>query len=714
MLEKGKGPYIEKLRIIQIAESDFNFVLGLLWGKRLGKQCQTEKLLEPSQYATRGQICNSAALTTCLYFDIHRQTREPAAAVMLDAVACFDRHLHALSIPVTMKYGMPKAAALFLYNALRSLKFKVNTAHGVSDASFAVLDNPSRPLQGFGQGLGEAAGAHVITQDVSNKPLTLYHPAATLHHPARLIPPVKQQKSLFMDDTTLYINLAGLTTRLMNIHGWSPMTAVEEAMRHLVKTYSGYLWTTGGKLALEKCYWYLLKFTRRKTGVYSLLPVKDSAFQMTLTEEGDGGTCVTIPQLEPSDARRGLGITGSPDGKSVGQRAVLLSKAASWAFSIRASHLNAADIWLAYTAVLWPGLTYPLAVSSLSVTDLKLIQQKISKIIRNSIHLNKSFPDALFYGVKRYGGIGVVPLVVQQCFLKLMIFLKHVRLHDDVGKQLLISIGYTQLEVGSPDQFFRLPFIRYKHLITNTWTTHLWEFLSLADIQLWHAISEPVWTPPLQRDHDSYLVDIILASDFSNSEQRILNEWRMYLNLITVADVATSNGMNLSTDIFYGWKSPERSSTLQWPIASRLHHTHLQLWQRFLHSLTDGKRLLTVLGAWSSKRSLHQHWNYRVDPMGGLWKYDSVLLTFSELEEAPSRKLRSGKFLRDSYLMPLELLPHPRLHLGGLLILLIRDITIGPQSISSLLVSLVPLLNNFPVTHLFLPQLLHLTVSKIS
>jgi hypothetical protein len=40
--------------------------------------------------------------------------------------------------------------------------------------------------------------------------------------------------------------------------------------------------------------------------------------------------------------------------------------------------------------------------------------------------------------------------------------------------------------------------------------------------------------------------------------------------------------------------------------------------------------------------------------MGGLWKYDSVLLTFSELEEAPSRKLRSGKFLRDSYLMPLE------------------------------------------------------------
>ena len=45
MLEKGKGPFIEKLRIIQIAESDFNFVLGLLWGRRLSQKCQTEKLM---------------------------------------------------------------------------------------------------------------------------------------------------------------------------------------------------------------------------------------------------------------------------------------------------------------------------------------------------------------------------------------------------------------------------------------------------------------------------------------------------------------------------------------------------------------------------------------------------------------------------------------------------------------------------------------------
>ena len=113
--------------------------------------------MEPSQFATRGQICNSAALTTCLFFDIHRHTGVPAAFTMLDAVSCFDRHLHALSIQVTRKYGAPKAAARFMYNALHAISFCVSTAHGVSAASFAVLGNPERPFQGLGEGLAESA-----------------------------------------------------------------------------------------------------------------------------------------------------------------------------------------------------------------------------------------------------------------------------------------------------------------------------------------------------------------------------------------------------------------------------------------------------------------------------------------------------------------------------------------------------------------------------
>jgi hypothetical protein len=35
MLEKGKGRYIENLRIIQLCKADLNFVLHVIWGNRL-------------------------------------------------------------------------------------------------------------------------------------------------------------------------------------------------------------------------------------------------------------------------------------------------------------------------------------------------------------------------------------------------------------------------------------------------------------------------------------------------------------------------------------------------------------------------------------------------------------------------------------------------------------------------------------------------------
>ena len=239
MLEKpGKGPYLEKLRIIQLVESDLNFVLGLIWGKRLGKKVVLDKSIEATQFATRGKLCNSAALTTCLFNDIHRQTRDPAATAMLDAKACFDRNLPALSIPVSQKFGIPQDAALFLFRTLRAMHFRIRTAHGTSVKSFSAMDNPAEPLQGFGQGAAESPGLHTCTADISNKALTKHHHGALLQHPDRSVPPVMQQKSLFMDDTSLYMNLEAIPARQMKKHGWSKATAAAQALQHLIQTYS--------------------------------------------------------------------------------------------------------------------------------------------------------------------------------------------------------------------------------------------------------------------------------------------------------------------------------------------------------------------------------------------------------------------------------------------------------------------------------------------
>jgi hypothetical protein len=35
MIEKGKGIFIENLRIIQLVQADLNFILHVIWGNRL-------------------------------------------------------------------------------------------------------------------------------------------------------------------------------------------------------------------------------------------------------------------------------------------------------------------------------------------------------------------------------------------------------------------------------------------------------------------------------------------------------------------------------------------------------------------------------------------------------------------------------------------------------------------------------------------------------
>jgi hypothetical protein len=49
MLDKGKGVFINNLRIIQLLEADLNFILGYIWSKRLNQAAAKNDLFNTSQ-----------------------------------------------------------------------------------------------------------------------------------------------------------------------------------------------------------------------------------------------------------------------------------------------------------------------------------------------------------------------------------------------------------------------------------------------------------------------------------------------------------------------------------------------------------------------------------------------------------------------------------------------------------------------------------------
>jgi hypothetical protein len=183
MLEKGKGTFVENLRIIQLCEADLNFILHVLWGHHLIRNAKSQNSLDAAQYALPGQTCNNAVLHKNLFLDLSRQSLTPGVMTDFDATAAFDRVLSGISIVTCQCLGLPKTAGIFIYNLLSTMQFDLITGFGPSDISYQNNDDPSEIGQGVLQGSSSACHLFIVNSDVS---LTTYKQlcyGASFSHP---------------------------------------------------------------------------------------------------------------------------------------------------------------------------------------------------------------------------------------------------------------------------------------------------------------------------------------------------------------------------------------------------------------------------------------------------------------------------------------------------------------------------------------------------
>jgi len=106
MLEKGKGRFIENLRIIQLCEADLNFVLHVIWGHQLICHAKKHRALSSSQYAIPGETCNDTVLNKVLFCDLSRQSLSPGVLTDFDATAAFDRAIAGVSIATCQRVDL--------------------------------------------------------------------------------------------------------------------------------------------------------------------------------------------------------------------------------------------------------------------------------------------------------------------------------------------------------------------------------------------------------------------------------------------------------------------------------------------------------------------------------------------------------------------------------------------------------------------------------
>lgn len=216
MIEKIPGkPLLHKLRVTHLIESDFNLMIGILWGRRMVAQAEKMKLLGEEQGGSRKErSANEVAAIKHAIYSILRLTKANRASFNNDAKSCFDRIVMLLASLVSQRSGMGKKQCELFLKTLETARYHVKTKLGTSEESYS--SNKERSIHGPGQGgrgspavwttisclimkcLRERSEGAWISDDWSRNPLAIFSTG-------------------FVDDVTLWImnlkrSLSGIET----------------------------------------------------------------------------------------------------------------------------------------------------------------------------------------------------------------------------------------------------------------------------------------------------------------------------------------------------------------------------------------------------------------------------------------------------------------------------------------------------------------------
>ena len=156
----------------------------------------------------------------------------------------------------------------------------------------------------------------------------------------------------------------------------------------------------------------------------------------------------------------------------------------------------------------------------------------------NAHSIQRNCNQAALYMSEDLGDLQIYSVYHLQGVARMQFLFRHCREMDTTGKLLLASIRHTQLEFGISTPFFETNFYSYSKIITPTWSTNLWQYMSECNAIL-HDIEPWIYKPP--RQNDFFLMDVVMRSDLPDNYKEICNKVRMNMRLLTASDLVAAD-----------------------------------------------------------------------------------------------------------------------------------------------------------------------------
>ena len=438
------------------------------------------------------------------------------------------------------------------------------------------------------QGSTSAAPIYNVHHDVSLSTYCEHGTPAVFQHPNPVEGNTEDYAAQFVDDDQQQKSILGLLRHYrVELEQCQNEQEVDALLVHVTNEdanrWCKYSFCAGGLINASKCFWQYIKPVQcPNTGKITYRTEADCPGKVSLQHPDDPEIHDTIPRFEAHVANRTLGARLAPDGNVRAEIKSRYEKAKQWSTSLRRAQLSNTDCWVAYNSCVRSAVAYPLVGQMCTVEDLKCTQVVMDQIACHALGLNEHFPRALLHGPVALGGVGVPTLWAESLAEKLSYFVHHMRVRDDVGKQLQVSTAIAQLEVGTGVPFFQLPHEKWGHLATLSWVVHLWQSCSRVAIDVKAAAGQH-WVPPLQTENDDYIMERVMRR-YSRKVSIKLNHCRRYLQLVTTSDLFLHDGRRIHPDLYRGTRASGRLAQYAWPDVSIPSKSCWTVWKQFLRS----------------------------------------------------------------------------------------------------------------------------------
>jgi len=610
---------INSLRSIIIAEADWNAAGRIHITRRMMSQAEKCKLL-PHEHigGRRGKKSIEGAIAKRLLMENSNLMRKPMVVISTDAANCYDRVVHKYVAFVCRKWGIQTSVIKALLQPLQQAKHYTRTAYGDSDSHFTGIN-----LQGVGQG---NTGAAPFWTCVSTSMIEILKDCGynATFISAISLDVIKLALIAFVDDSELFLTV--------------PSNDVSELIQladRTLNTWREALQVTGGAMRAKKCGWTLISYDAKG----NLNLKHQEAGEIFIPEED--GSIKKILRYNPNEPRQYLGVLQTADGDDGYQLEKMYSDVATWNNKIAKTKMLPVHNLNAMLTRIYKTLLYPLPALSLTYDECFKLSNKLTTSSIPKCNIASTFPLKFRYLPRKYHGLSLPDLYLEQRLGQLRELLTHSDLDDVLGKQLKLSLENMQVELGLTNLFLNYPYSTYGHLVPHTWITSLWEFLSKYELRI------QGWKQSLKctRDHDISILESFSKKGYSDNDLQQLNNCRIFLQVYSLSDICNAEGDQITRKALAGQKDTHRPSTLVWKQIKRPTPREFLLWTQALHSTfctsSTSPTLIQPLGQWLLPP--RQKWQWFFDPQTNTLfrKVDNLIRSYTRTSNAPGRELRS-------------------------------------------------------------------------